>query len=221
MNTKSRRIPDASSLPVTGGTNRDFIAVDDSGDFSYHRSEGELLAAFEYVGEAACIIDRSGGAYRLVLDANRHLILGPALGPVEFHWLRHAWRDAQNAHPEGHRLRRFYPVTRDEVISDMFETLALERGTEPAEGAWFLDIDGLASRPSGLAEIDRRLARQKPLEHIHLKDPFGHTYRPARHRNQWYLPAAAASILYIEVPAPATTPDRRGQNGSPGMRTGL
>lgn len=201
MNTTSRRMQDTSGLPTGAGASREFVAVDDSGEFSYHRSEQELVAEFEYVEEATCIIDRSGSAYRLALDSNRHLILGPTLGPVEFHWLRHAWLDAQNAHPEGHRLRRFYPVTRDEVVSGLFETLALEGGTAPVEGAWALDIDGFASFPSNIQEIDRRLARQDRLEQARVKDPFGHLYRPARHRKHRYLPAAAGSILYIEIPA--------------------
>ncbi|SDL44812.1 hypothetical protein SAMN04487916_10954 [Arthrobacter sp. ov407] len=201
MNTKSRRIRDASGFP--GDRARDFVAVDDSGDFSYHRSEEELLTAFEYVGEAACIIDRSGSSYRLVLDATRHSVLGPVLGPVEFHWLRHAWLNAQKAHPDEHRLRRFYPLTRHEVVAGLFETLALEHGTEPAKEAWSLDIDGIASQPSSLEEIDRLLARQRQLEHVHVKDPFGHIYRPARHRTHWYRPAAAGSILYVEIPAAA------------------
>src|SRR6476620_4829915 len=168
-----RRTQDPSVV-ADAGVARDFVAVDDGGDFSYHRSEQILLTAFEYVAEAPCIIDRSGTAYRLALDSNRHLILGPSLGPVEFHWLRHAWLDAQNAHPEAHRLRRFYPVTRDEVVSGLFETLALERGTEPAAGAWSLDIDGLASRASNIQEIDRRLAHQDRLQQARVKDPFGH-----------------------------------------------
>ncbi len=203
MNTTSRPTQDTPGHPARAGIARDFVAVDDSGDFSYHRSEQDLLTAFEYVGEAACIIDRSGCAYRLALDPNRHLILGPSRGQVEFHWLRHAWLEAQNAHPEGHRLRRFYPAARDEVVSDLFETLALERGTAPVEGAWSLDIDGLASHPSGMADIDRRLGHQDLLEHAHVTDPFGHLYRPARHRRHWYLPAAAGLILYIEIPAAA------------------
>ncbi|PVZ60391.1 hypothetical protein [Arthrobacter sp. H-02-3] len=204
MNTKFRRTRDASGLPARASGARDFVTVDDSGDFSYHRSEEELMAAFEYVGEATCIIDRSGSSYRLVLDSNRHMVLGPALGPVEFHWLRHAWLDAQKAHPDEHRLRRFYPATRGEVVTALFEILALERGTPPARGAWSLDIAGSASLPSNLEEIDRRLAQQKPLERIHVKDPFGHIYRPARYHKHWYLPAAAGSILYVEVPAPFT-----------------
>jgi len=203
MNTTSLPTQDTPGLPARAGIARDFVAVDDSGDFSYHRSAQDLLTAFEYVGEAACIIDRSGCAYRLALDPNHHLILGPSRGPVEFHWLRHAWMNAQNAHPEGHRLRRFYPVSRDEVVTDLFETLALEHGTAPTEGTWSLDIDGLASHPSGMADIDRRLGHQDLLAHAHVTDPFGHLYRPARHRRHWYLPAAAGFILYIEVPAPA------------------
>lgn len=203
MINTSRRIQDSSVAAADASVPRDFVAVDDGRDFSYHRSEPSLLAAFEYVAEAACIIDRSGSAYHLALDPNRRLILGPPLGPVEFHWLRHAWLAAQNAHPEGHRLRRFYPLSRDEVVSDLFETLALERGKAPAEGAWSLEIGGLAMQASSMEDIDRRLARRKPLQHIHVSDPFGHLYRPARHRSHWYLPATAGSILYIEVPAAA------------------
>jgi hypothetical protein len=200
MNTTSRTIPETSGRD---GNARDFVAVDDSGDFSYYRSEQDLMAAFEYVEEAACIIDRSGGAYRLALDPDRHLILGPSRGPVEFHWLRQAWQAAQRVHMDEHRLRRFYPITGDEVVSGLFETLALERGTEPAEGRWALDIDGIALSRYNLEEVDRRLADQARLEHTHVQDPFGHTYRPIRHRKHWYLPAAAGVILYVETPARA------------------
>lgn len=205
MNTTSRRMEDLSGRPAGTAPTRDFVAVDDSGEFSYHRSEQDLMTAFEYVEEAACIFDRSGSAYRLALDPHRHLVLGPSRGPVEFHWLRHAWMDAQNTHPEGHRLRRFYPVTRDEVVSDLFETLALEHGAAPAGGTWSLDIDGRASHPSGMADIDRRLAHQDLRAHVHVTDPFGHLYRPARHHRHWYLPAAIGFILYVEIPVPAAT----------------
>ena len=205
METTPRPLPRIPGVPAPTGGASDFVAVDDGGEFSYHESESALMAAFEYVGEASCIIDRAGNSYDLALDPNRHLVLGPTYGPVEFHWLRHAWLDAQNAHPEGHRLRRFYPLTREEVVSDLFETLALERGTEPVEGAWSLEIDGVASHPSGMADIDRRLGHHELLEHAHVTDPFGHLYRPARHRRHWYLPATAGFILYIEIPAAAAT----------------
>jgi hypothetical protein len=202
MNT-TPPIEDTSGLP--SGAARDFVAVDDSGEFSYHRSERDLMAVFEYVAEAACIIDRNGSAYRLALDPNRHLILGPSLGPVEFHWLRQTWLDAQNAHPESHRLRRFFPLTDEEVVSDLFETLTLEHGPEPAKGSWSLDVNGTASRPTDLADLDHRLLHQERLEHVHVRDPFGHVYRPLRHRRHWYLPARAGFNLYIEIPAPAAS----------------
>jgi hypothetical protein len=136
-----------------------------------------------------------------VLDSYRHLVLGPSLGPVEFHWLRRAWLDAQKAHPAEHRLRRFYPVTRDEVVSGLFEILALEHGTTPVSGGWSLDILGFTSRASNLHEVDRRLAHQDRLENARVEDPFGHAYRPARHAKHWFLKHAAGSILYIEIPA--------------------
>jgi hypothetical protein len=183
------------------GNGRDFVVVDDSGDFSYYRSEQALLASFEYVGEAACIIDRSGRAYRLALGPDRHLVLGPSHGPVEFHWLRQAWQAARRVHMDQHRLRRFYPSTTDEAVAGLFETLALERGTAQVEELWALDIEGIASRPSNLAEVDGRLSRQAGLEYTHVRDPFGHTYRPVRHRKRWSLPAAPGVILYVETPA--------------------
>jgi hypothetical protein len=202
MNTTSR-IQDVPGRPSSAVAARDFVAVDESGAFSYHRSEQDLMTAFEYVAEAACIFDRRGIAYRLALDPNRQLVLGASLGPVEFHWLRQAWLDAQNAHPESHRLRRFFPLTTTEVVSDLFETLTLEHGPEPAEGSWSLEIDGMASHPANLEDLDRRLAHENRLEHARVKDPFGHIYRPARHRKHWHLPTAARVILYIEIPARA------------------
>ena len=62
MDTTPRPIPD---VPAPAGGARDFVAVDDSGAFSYHESELKLIAAFEYVGEASCIIDRGGNSYDL------------------------------------------------------------------------------------------------------------------------------------------------------------
>ncbi|MFE4543486.1 hypothetical protein [Arthrobacter sp. NPDC056727] len=204
MNT-TPRTEDASGFAPAPGAVRDFVAVDESGEFSYHRSEQDLVAAFEYTAEAACIMDRSGAGYRLELGPNRHLVLGPARGPVEFHWLRQAWLDAQSTHPEMYRLRRFFPPTREAVVQDVFETLSLEHGPEPAEGSWSLGLNGAASYPANLPDIDSWLARQDRLEHVLVKDPFGHCYRPSRHRGHWYLPAQTGLILYVEVPAPAAS----------------
>ena len=161
MDTTPRPIP---HVPAPAGGARDFVAVDDSGAFSYHESELKLIAAFEYVGEASCIIDRGGNSYDLALDPNRHLILGPEHGPAEFHWLRQALMDAREVHMEEHRLRRFYPDTPDQLLRDLFETLALEHGTEPATGPWTLDIDGITTRRHTLQDVDRRLSGQDQLE---------------------------------------------------------
>lgn len=204
MNTTPRQQPVTPKPPVRAGDTRDFIAVDDSGDFSYHRSREDLMAAFEYVAEAACIVDRSGRAYRLALDPDRHLVLAPALGPVEFQWLRQAWLDAQNARPESHRLRRFFPLTEEGTVSALFETLTLEHGPEPAKGSWSLEINGTESHPANLEDIDRLLAHQDLTKRVRVTDPFGHTYRPLRHRRHWYLPKIAGFNFYIEIPARAT-----------------
>ncbi|WP_024366642.1 hypothetical protein [Arthrobacter sp. TB 26] len=198
METTPRPKPPTPGVPPTAGGARDFVSVDDSGAFSYHESEPALIAAFEYVREAACILDRAGTSYDLALDPNRHLILGPAHGPAEFHWLRQAMVDAREVHTEDHRLRRFYPETPDKLLSDLFETLSLEHGT--ATGLWSLDIDGIITSRHTLQDVDRRLSGQDQLGNVHVRDPFGHVYRPVRHRKHWYLPASAGVILYLEVP---------------------
>jgi hypothetical protein len=201
MNATSRLRPYISDGPAAPGRVRDFVAVDDSGDFSYHRSEQDLLAAFEYVGEARSIVDRGGTDYGLALDPNRHLVLGPALGPAEFHWLRQAWQAAQRVHVGEHRLRRFYAGSRDELLRDLFEILVLEHGSDPATGSWAVEIEGVRTRRYNLQEVDRVLSRMGRLARVHVQDPFGRTYRPVRHRKHWYLPVAAGFILYIEIPA--------------------
>ncbi|WP_284977324.1 hypothetical protein [Arthrobacter sp. efr-133-TYG-104] len=116
-NGNGHHTPTCTQRPGCSGTAngvKDFVAIDDSGAFTYHGSEPVLLAAFEYVGEASCIIDRHGDSYDLALDPNRHLILGRAHVPAEFHWLRQALMDAREYHLDKHRLRRFYPDTPDE-----------------------------------------------------------------------------------------------------------
>ena len=91
---------DATPPPRPSDAGKDFVVVEDSGEFSYYRSREALLADFEYVGEAPCIMDRSATTYRLELDENRHLRMGPPLGSVEFHWLRQALAEARDVHPE-------------------------------------------------------------------------------------------------------------------------
>jgi hypothetical protein len=198
MNEASRPRPQPPDGPPPAGG--DYITVDDTGDFGYHRSEQDLLAAFEYVGEARSIIDRRGNDYLLVMDPNRRLVLGPALGPVEFHWLGQAWRAAQNMHAERHRIRRFYAGSRDQLLRDLFETLVLEHAADPAAGSWTLEAGGVTTRLRNLQEVDRRLSRQDRLETARVSDPFGRTYRPVLHRRHWYMPTAAGLIVYVETP---------------------
>ncbi|NUU31360.1 hypothetical protein [Arthrobacter sp. C9C5] len=210
MNTPPRQQPDTPGRLASAGDARDFIAVDDGGDFSYYRSEHDLLAAFEYAAEAACILDREGTAYRLMVDPDRRLVLGRSLGPVEYHWLKNAWWNAQTAHSEEHRLRRFPAESAAELIADLFEVLALDEGIAPAQRQWSLLIGSATSHPRDLKEINRRLSHQRALDHVRIQDPFGHVYRAARHRTHRLLPAVAAAILYLEIhafppPAPRAT----------------
>jgi hypothetical protein len=200
MDAISRPPSGTSGGPVPAEDARDFVSVDDSGAFSYHRSQQDLVAAFEYVAEAACIIDRSGNSYDLAMDPDRHLILGPEHGPVEFHWLRQALTDAWEVHPEEHPLRRLYPSTLNELVSGLFETLQLEQGYSLAADAWTFDVGDVTVRRSTLKDVDRRLAREDELDSIRVRDPLGHTYRPVRHRKHWYLPAGSGFLVYEERP---------------------
>ena len=190
---------DATPPPRPSGAGGDFVVVEDSGEFSYYGSREALLADFEYVGEAPCIIDRSATTYRLELDENRHLRMGPPLGFVEFHWLRRALTDARDVHPEGHRLQRADTAGLAGLVAGLFETLPLERGTDAELGLWSLDINGLATRRNALADVDRLLAGNDRLEAILVTDPFGHQYRPVWHPKHRHL-GHAGFLSYVEVP---------------------
>lgn len=191
---------DATPPPRPSGASGDFVVVEDSGEFSYYRSRDALLADFEYVGEAPCIIDRGATTYRLELDKNRHLRMGPPLGSVEFHWLRQALAEARDVHPESHRLQRVDPVGLAGLVAGLFETLQLERGTDVELGLWSLDIDGLATRRNALADVDRLLAGNNRLDTVLVTDPFGHQYRPVWHPKHRHL-GHAGFFSYVEVPA--------------------
>ena len=190
---------DATAPPRPSGAGGDFVVVEDSGEFSYYRSREALLADFEYVGEARCIIDRSATTFRLELDEHRHLRMGPPLGSVEFHWLRQALADARDVHPEGHRLQRADTAGLAGLVAGLFETLQLERGTDAELGLWSLDIDGLATRRNALADVDRLLAGNHQLDTVLVTDPFGHQYRPVWHPKHRHL-GHAGFLSYVEVP---------------------
>ena len=190
---------DATAPSRPSGAGGDFVVVEDSGEFSYFRSREALLADFEYVGEARCIIDRSATTFRLELDEHRHLRMGPPLGPVEFHWLRQALADARDVHPEGHRLQRADTTALAGLVAGLFETLQLERGTDAELGLWSLDMDGLATRRNALADVDRLLAGNRRLDTVLVTDPFGHQYRPEWHPKHRHL-GHAGFVSYVEVP---------------------
>ena len=151
-------------------------------------------------------MDRSATTYRLELDENRHLRMGPPLGSVEFHWLRQALAEARDVHPESHRLQRVDPVGLAGLVAGLFETLQLERGTDAELGLWSLDIDGLATRRNALADVDRLLAGNDRLESVLVTDPFGHQYRPGVARK-------------APAPGPRRIPQlRRGPGPAPAAR---
>jgi hypothetical protein len=190
---------DATAPARPFGAAGDFVVVEDSGEFSYYRSREALLADFEYVGEARCIIDRGATTFRLELDEHRRLRMGPPLGSVEFHWLRQALADAREVHPEGHRLQRADTAGLAGLVAGLFETLQLERGTDAELGLWSLDIDGLATRRNALADVDRLLAGNQRLDTVRVTDPFGHQYRPVWHPKHRHL-GHAGFLSYVEVP---------------------
>ena len=183
---------------------RDYISVDDGGDFGYHPTVAALLRDYEYIGEAVCIADRAGNAYRLRLDDTRQLYLGPSHGLVDFSWLRQAALRAEHKNLRDHPLRRFYPATKEALLTGLFETLSLEQGGEPKP--WTVVVDGVESHPAGLRDLDRQLAGRDRLDGVTVRDPFGHVYRAARvpaHRRH----APAGSICYIEIQPRANRPD--------------
>jgi len=200
LSTSPAREQAGSGHPTPTAVLRDFIVVDDSGNFSFHRSEQDLIQAFEYVDEARCIIDREGSNFRLALDGNRELRLGRSFGPVEFHWLRQAWREAQRIRVQEHPLLRFYPTDRTELIAGLFEVLELEDKTGPTPGPWTVVLDDTETRPGSLGDLNRQLSDLVRLDSVVVQDPFGHRYRPVRHLGHRYLPRFAGFICYVEIP---------------------
>ncbi|NVM94985.1 hypothetical protein [Arthrobacter wenxiniae] len=137
--------------PGDGG----FVSVDDGGEFSFHESAADVVAAFEYANEAACILDRHGAPFRLVAAPGARLALAPGLGAPDFSWLRQAWIDAQHRAPHRYPLQRFYPGTMPALLETLFECLWLRHGPDP----W--------PPPSAVSQG------------AILADPFGHVYRAA------------------------------------------
>ncbi len=181
---------------------RDFVAVDDSGAFSYHRSEADLIAAFEYVNEATCIIDRGGMQYLLALDPRRKPVLGPAVHKVDFDWLDKAWTADHKSGAGQHKLLRFHPETHAGLLADLFETLELEEGGTPG-GGWELNDGGNVEQLASLADVDRRLGHGSSLNYVTVRDPYGHLYRPAMHHRDWSKPFTSGYVFYVEVPRKA------------------
>jgi hypothetical protein len=128
----------AGLTPAPSGAGGDFVVVEDSGEFSYYRSGGELLA---------------------------------------------------------------------DLVAGLFETLQLERGTDAELGLWGLEIDGLSTRRSALADVDRLLAGNERLDTVRVTDPFGHLYRPVWHPKHRHL-GHAGFLIYVETPARAGTSRR-------------
>ena len=135
---------------------RDFISVDDGGKFMYHRSEQDLIAALEFIDEIPCVIDRAGNSFSPRLHANGRLFLGPGQSQVELYWLRQAWLDAQNVHAEEHRLKRSYPDSMSQILSDLFESLARHRDKETDVDPRTPGTEGIPSPRNVTATDERR-----------------------------------------------------------------
>ncbi|GAA5190995.1 hypothetical protein GCM10023346_09390 [Arthrobacter gyeryongensis] len=178
----------------------DFVVVDEVGDFSYYPSEAAMLDDLEYVDEAACILDRAGNDYRLTMDKDRQLRLGPSLGTVEFNWLRQAWTNNQQRNIQAHPLQRFHPTTLEALLAGLFEMLYLEHAGRTTDAPWVLEVDGEVSHPATLQEVNRGLTRVGHLERVRVQDPFGHDYRPIRHAGHRFFFPTAGSVYYVEIP---------------------
>ncbi len=189
-------LPDAK---VPGTRPKDYVVVDDIGEFTYYPSEGAMLEDLEYVDEAACVLDREGNDCRLTLDKDRNLCLGPSFGLVEFSWLRQAWMNNRHRNLQAHRLQRFFPATREALVAGLFETLTLERARNANGTPWVLEVVGEETHPATLRDVDGLLAGLDHLEQATVRDPFGHEYRPVRHQTHRRLAPGAGAIYYVEI----------------------
>ncbi|RAN79595.1 hypothetical protein B5P43_13990 [Bacillus sp. SRB_336] len=198
------------AVPVGG-----FISVDDGGEFDFHESAGAVVAAFEYPGEAACILDRQGVPFRLAPRPDGRLALVQDVGITDFAWLGNAWGEAQRRGPHRYPLRRFHPPDSRALLETLFECLWLRHGPEP----W--------PPPSAVAAG------------AILVDPFGHAYRavevPSLLKSARALAAQASALratavhvkpgagirtrhpVFVEIEAVSGT--RRGCCGGPGQDT--
>ncbi|MDP9907742.1 hypothetical protein [Arthrobacter bambusae] len=190
----------APDTTVPGSSPIDYVVVDDVGDFSYYPSEAAMLDNLEYVDEAACILDRAGNDYRLTMDKDRHLRLGPSLGTVEFNWLRQAWTTNQRRNMQTHPLQRFSPETLEALLAGLFEMLYLEQSGRTTDTPWVLEVDGEVTHPATLQEVNGLLTREDHLERVTVHDPFGHDYQPIRHAGHRFSFPTGRSIYYVEVP---------------------
>lgn len=189
-------VPDAT---IPGTRPKDHVVVDDIGEFTYYPSEAAMVEDLEYVDEAACVLDREGNDCRLTLDKDRNLCLGPSFGPVEFSWLRQAWMNDRHRNLQSHRLQRFYPLSREALVGELFETLTLERARNANGTPWVLHVGGEEAHPATLRDVDGLLAGLDHLEQARVRDPFGHEYRPVRHQTHRHLAPGAGSIFYVEI----------------------
>lgn len=194
----------ARGSTVPGTPPKDYVVVDEVGDFTYYPSESAMLGDLEYVEQAACVLDRDGNNRRLTLDGDRNLVLGPSFGPAESNWLRAAWMNNQHRNLHAHRLQRFHPVSREALLAELFETLSLERASKANGTSWTLDVGGEETHPATLRDVDGLLAGLDHLEEATVRDPFGHEYRPVRHRTHPFLAPAAGFIYYVEIPSGRT-----------------
>ncbi|MFH5879125.1 hypothetical protein [Arthrobacter sp. NA-172] len=197
----------ASDSEPLGVRQKDYVVVDDLGDFTYYPSETTMLEDLEYVDEAASIIDRAGNDYRLTLRGDRNLRLGTPLGRVEFTWLRQAWVNYRRRDPRTHRLLRLYPRTLEVLLAGIFEILTLELASNagnspllsPSLTPWVLDVGGEETHPATLRDVDGLLAGLEHLELARVCDPFGHNYRPIRHATHIFRAFGAWPIYYVEL----------------------
>lgn len=110
-------------------TERDFVAIEDGGEFGYYPGVAELLAGCEYPDQAVAVLDRAGSLYRLVLGPDRALMMSGVPGRVERAWLQGQWARAQRSCPLQHKVRRFHAGSLPALLAELFETLFLEGPT--------------------------------------------------------------------------------------------
>ena len=201
MSTTATKQPAGPGYPTPADDMKDFIAVDDSGKFSFHRSEQDLIQAFEYADEARCIIDRKGSTFRLILDAEtpfasvHRWVLSIFAGFARF-----------GGTPSGSMCRSIRCCATTPSIGksswpgcSKSSNWKTGPARHPARGR--LVLDGTETHPTNLGDIDRRSRTAARSTASLCRILSGTRTCRSGTSNTVSCPCPQGSICYVEIPA--------------------